>query len=201
MRLLNSPLLFWAIVVLPAPLMFAGASGIPVQESAILPKLGMAALWLLMLALVAQCLGAAFAEKPWGRWLVRQCPRLCAAALIYAAVHHYSYFHDMMSFIGPKALLNEVWDLRFLSGYIVLGVLAALTLVAILSTISGLAIIWKWIAWLIIPAFVLALAHWFLMDGELALPLAHLAIGLSLWITFLAIGLFRRNRRQRKPMR
>lgn len=170
-------LMFWLLLAAPAAWMgWQFARGATLAMDLLHPS-GELSIRLMLAALLAGPFVAVFGPGRFGRGWIGIRRNLGVAAFGYAALHLLFYLFDMQSWpaIADEFGLPGIW-----TGWWALALLLPPAAISSDRAMRWLRQLWKPVQRLVYPAFVLAIAHWLLLDWQWkaaalhALPLALL---------------------------
>lgn len=170
--LLDSKLLFCALLALPALPMLAGLLAGTARYYALLPPAGEFAARFLVLALMVTPLRLLFPRQGWTLWLQRRRRYLGVAAFAYAVAHTIFYVLDRNAL--PQILV-EVFKLPYWTGWLALLIFVPLAATSNDWSTRQLGRAWKSLQRLAYPAAVLTLVHWLLITREPGAAVVHFA--------------------------
>lgn len=181
-------LLLWLLLALPAALMIRSyASGEALAMDLYHPS-GETSVRLMILALLPGPLADVFKPGRFLRtWLAAR-RNLGVAAFLYALLHLVFYVLDMQVL---AAMLGELTLPGIWTGWLALAAMAVPAAISFDRALRRLGRNWKRLQRFVYPAFLLALAHWVLLERESLPAFVHLAPLLAAWTLRLV--------RRRKP--
>ncbi len=170
--LLNSKLLLWLVLAIPAAAMlrafWTGAS----DAADLLHPSGEFSARLMIVAMMIAPLIAVIGGRAWLRWLLARRRAFGVAAFGYAVLHLALYVVDM----GVVAdMLAEVTAPGIWTGWVAFALMIPLVLTSNDASMSLLRAGWKRLQRLVYPAALLTLAHWILVHNNAVAALAHFA--------------------------
>lgn len=190
---LAKPLL-WVLLAVPGVLMIVGLARGATLAMDLLHPSGELSIRLMILAMLPGPLTEVFGANRFLRgWLaIRR--NLGVAAFTYALLHLVFYFVDMgiVSAIVDELELPSIW-----TGWLALVLMVPPAAISFDRAIRRLGRRWQHVQYLVYAAFMVALAHWLLLDWEWQPAAIHLA---PLGLVWLLRAVHRARRAQRRSI-
>ena len=170
--------LLWAVLAIPAAMMLHGWTLRGALPMDLLHPSGEWSLRLMVLAMLPGPLADAFGRGRFLRgWLAAR-RNLGVAAFLYGVLHLIFYGIDMgtLAAILDEALLPAIW-----TGWVSFFLMLALAATSFDAAMRALGRRWKMLQRAVYAALLLALAHWYLLDGAWPPVLIHGAPVAAAW--------------------
>jgi methionine sulfoxide reductase heme-binding subunit len=169
---LNSKLLLWAVLAIPALAMLRAFWTGSTDAADLLHPSGEFSARLMIVAMMIAPLIAVIGSRGWLRWLLARRRALGVAAFGYAALHLVLYVIDMGVL---DDMLAEVGAPGIWTGWVAFALMIPLALTSNDASMRALRAGWKRLQRLAYPAALLTLAHWVLIHNNAVAALVHFA--------------------------
>lgn len=169
---LNSKLLLWLILALPAAAMLRGFLTGAAEAADLLHPSGEFSARLMIIAMMIAPLIAVIGPRGWLRWLLARRRALGVAAFGYAVLHLVLYIADMGTL---DDMLAEVGAPGIWTGWVAFALMIPLALTSNDASMRALRTGWKRLQRLAYPAALLTLAHWVFVHNNTVAALVHFA--------------------------
>lgn len=168
--ILNSKLLFWAVLAIPAMAMIIGLMRGAASPDELLHPTGETSARLMIIAMMIAPLIALVGPRGWLRWLLARRRAFGVAAFAYALLHLVLYVIDM----GLLAdMLAEFTAPGIWTGWVAFVLMIPLALTSNDASMRALKSGWKRLQRLAYPAALLTLLHWVFVHNNLVAALVH----------------------------
>jgi methionine sulfoxide reductase heme-binding subunit len=176
-RVLNAPLFFWAVLVLPAVYFAYAYLRGSMFYGELLHATGELGAQFLIAALALTPLRLLLPGAGWVAWLARRRRYLGVAAFGYSLLHAAVYLNrqrDLAAIIGDAA------EIAMWTGWLALAVMLALAATSNDASVRWLRNRWKWLHRAAYAAAVLTFMHWILSAFDPVSGILHAAVLASL---------------------
>jgi methionine sulfoxide reductase heme-binding subunit len=170
--LLNSKILIWSLLLLPALVMLRAVVAGSSEVADLLHPSGEFSARLMIVAMMIAPTIAVFGPRGRLRWLLARRRALGVAAFGYALLHLVLYVVDMGSLddMAAEFAAPGIW-----TGWVAFALMLPLALTSNEASVRALRAGWKRLQRLVYPAALLTLAHWAFVHNNPAVALAHFA--------------------------
>jgi methionine sulfoxide reductase heme-binding subunit len=168
--ILNSKLVFWLLLSLPALFMLRAYFSGDVIAMDMLHPTGEWSARLMIFAMILSPLLSLIGPKPWLGWLVKRRRAIGVAAFAYALLHLVFYLVDMGNL---DDILAEFRALGIWTGWAAMLLFVPLALTSNDASMRVLKSGWKRLQRLVYPTAVLVLVHWIFIHNNLGPALVH----------------------------
>ncbi len=186
--LLNSKLLLWAVLAMPALMMIRAYFTDPeIWPGDLLHPSGEWSARLIIFALMLTPLSMLFRGRDWMQWLIRRRRPFGVAGFAYALLHLVFYILEMETL---QDMLAEIGALGVWTGWAAFFLLLPLALTSNEASMRALKQGWKRLQRLAYPAALLTLVHWMFVHDNVRAALINFAplAALEIWRVARAFG-------------
>jgi methionine sulfoxide reductase heme-binding subunit len=177
-RLLNSLLLFWLLLAVPALFQLWGWTSGATDTMDMLHPTGETSARLMLAAMLLGPLAGLLGRRGWLLWLLARRRALGVAAFAYAVLHLIFYLLDMGSIaaVWIELPIASIW-----TGWFALLLLLLMALTSNQAAMRRLRAGWKSVQRLAYPAALLTLLHWWWVHDGAQAAFVHFAPLMGLW--------------------
>ena len=168
--ILNSRVLIWALLSIPALAMLIGYARGQVGAMELLHPTGEFSARLMIFAMMLSPLVALLGPKPWLGWLVKRRRYFGVAAFGYALLHLIFYVIDMETVAD---MLAEIGALGIWTGWLAMLLFVPLAFTSNNAAMRTLKARWKKLQRLVYPTSILVLIHWIFVHNNFGPALVH----------------------------